>query len=187
MLTRALAILTSLLILGGSLPANAQTLDKAERACASSKLKATAKKAGAKLKCEAQAIVKELGSADAECLSKAEEKFLLAFSKAEEKGGCVSEADAVAVEAVVDAFVQGEVTRQKTGGGNLPSCSAYMTACGSCGGGGGMCLYHQSDMSLVCVSPDGVVPMVCASDAQCTSPMICANASGSTACVNTCP
>ena len=72
--------------------------------CAQSKLKATGKKASAKLKCYKKAVAGGVG-VDSECLTKAEDKFLIAFQKAEAKGGCATVGDAGAVEGDVDTFV----------------------------------------------------------------------------------
>ena len=72
--------------------------------CAQSKLKATGKKASAKLKCDQKAIASGV-AVDAECLAKAEDKFLVAFQKAETKGECATVGDAAAVEGDVDTFV----------------------------------------------------------------------------------
>jgi len=185
MLLRAFAIVATLTF-AAALPADAQTLDKVERVCASIKLKVTAKKTLAKLKCEAAAIMQQLADPAPECLAKAEQKFLAAFTKAEANGGCVSEADAAAVETAVDTFVQQEVHRQTTAGGPLPSCPTYGSPCGSCGDG--MCAYHEVyGGDLVCVSSSGAVMTMCTSDTQCTSPPICVNVQAASGCVNPCP
>jgi hypothetical protein len=84
------------------------------RACAASKLGATAKKASGKLACQAKAIGK--GTAvDMLCLGKAEDKFMKAFTKADLKGGCVDPGDASTVETLVNTFV-GDVVAALTGG-----------------------------------------------------------------------
>jgi hypothetical protein len=76
--------------------------------CAQSKLKATGKKAAAKLKCYKKAVGSGVG-VDSECLTKAEDKFMIAFQKAEAKGGCATVGDAGTVEGDVDTFVANTV------------------------------------------------------------------------------
>lgn len=73
-------------------------------ACLQAKMKAAGKKAQYELKCWAKAAAKGL-PVDAECLSKAELKFELAFTKAELKTGCAQTGDATSVEAAVDVCV----------------------------------------------------------------------------------
>lgn len=179
MMLRTFAVLASLVFFA-SLPASAQILDKVESACASTKLKATGKKVNAKLKCEAKAIQKEQPAADPECLSKAEAVFLQAFTKAEAKGGCVSEGDAASVEANVDELVDDEIVRQRTGVGPLPTCINLGGSCGTCGTG--ICIPHES--GPVCVATVGAVPS-CSNDTQCTIEQICYTAAS--VCVTPCP
>src|SRR5262249_41662346 len=62
-----------------------------------------------KLKCYKKAVASGVG-VDSECLTKAEDKFLIAFGKAEAKGGCATVQDADTVEADVDTFVGDTVT-----------------------------------------------------------------------------
>ena len=76
--------------------------------CASAKLKATSKKAAAKLKCYSTAILKGI-AVDPACLTKAEGKFTDAFARAEAKGGCTTTGDTNAIEALVDTFVDAAV------------------------------------------------------------------------------
>jgi hypothetical protein len=76
--------------------------------CTAAKLKATGKKASAKLKCHERAVLKGL-AVDAACLTKAEEKFAEAFTKAEAKSGCVTPGDAGSIETLVDTFVDDTV------------------------------------------------------------------------------
>ena len=76
--------------------------------CSGSKIKATSKKASAKLKCHEKAILKGL-AVDPECLAKAEDKFTDAFAKAEDKGGCLTTGDTGSMEALVDTFVEDSV------------------------------------------------------------------------------
>jgi hypothetical protein len=48
---------------------------------------------------------------DARCLAKAGNKLLLAFQRADAKGGCSTTGDAAAIETIVDQLVDGVVTR----------------------------------------------------------------------------
>lgn len=142
-------------------PATAMDPDDA---CASSKLKATAKRASSKLKCEAVAIKKNL-DVDAECLGKAETKFSDAFDSAELKGSCASTDDAASIATEVDEFVATVVTLQKTGV-VYSDCTAQQP-CGSTGTC--FCMAHGS--GNVCVSPPTGEP--CLSDAQCPGGSVC--------------
>lgn len=72
--------------------------------CASTKVQAAGKKADAKLKCNSKAIGKGL-AVDGECITKAEAKFITAYTKAEAKGDCATTGDAAAIEARVDQLV----------------------------------------------------------------------------------
>ena len=78
---------------------------RAER-CAVAKLKAANKKAAAKLRCHEKAILqgKRVGSA---CLMAADDHFLVAFARAELRGGCATTGDQGALEDRVDKFVDG--------------------------------------------------------------------------------
>lgn len=85
--------------------------------CLSAKLKATGKKAAAKLACEAKAATK-LNPVDLDCLGKARTGFMTAFTKAETqaKGACATTGDAGALESTVDALVQSVVGALPDGG-----------------------------------------------------------------------
>jgi hypothetical protein len=72
--------------------------------CSAKKIKLAGDKGGYKLKCHAKAIGKG-EPVDAECLTKAEDKFVSGFTKEEAKGGCPTTGDAAAIEAAVDAYV----------------------------------------------------------------------------------
>ncbi len=72
-------------------------------ACDLLKLKATGRKAAAKLRCRAVATL--AGSADPRCEAAAERRFDDAFAAAEAKGSCTVVGDAPATEASVDQFV----------------------------------------------------------------------------------
>src|SRR4029079_13959216 len=71
--------------------------------CEASKWKATAKKVKAKLACRAKAETQGL-PLDAECVSRAEDKFAASFAKADVKAACTG--DPVAIEAKVDSLLQ---------------------------------------------------------------------------------
>ena len=78
---------------------------RAER-CTVAKLKAANKKVAAKLRCYEKAVVegKRVSSA---CLLAADDHFLVAFAKAELKGGCATTRNEAEVEDQVDRFVAG--------------------------------------------------------------------------------
>jgi len=76
----------------------------ASRACAASKLKAAGKRSRSRLMCFSKADRRN-ESVDLGCLGKAAEKFNAAFDKADARGGCVADDDAMAVAAVVDSGV----------------------------------------------------------------------------------
>lgn len=155
-------------------------LDKPGRLCAASKLKATAKNAFSKLKCEAKGIVKELESADADCLGKAGTKLATAFEKAEAKGGCASTGDRADVEATAADFVAAEVLRQH--GALLPGCSAPDAACGSCGTG--QCVLASE--GLFCV--DMAIPPISPCPVEgCPTGTVCLSALGYSVCAAGCP
>jgi hypothetical protein len=74
--------------------------------CAVAKLKAANKSVAAKLRCHEKAILagKRVGS---NCLLAADDRFLVAFAKAELKGGCATTGDQAALQDRVDSFVDG--------------------------------------------------------------------------------
>src|SRR6185369_8476563 len=72
--------------------------------CAGSKLKATGKKAKAKLGCHATATRKGV-AVDPQCLAKAEARFASTFSATEAHGPCLTTGDAGAIESGVDDLV----------------------------------------------------------------------------------
>ncbi len=91
-----------------SVLAGVRAADGATRAekCAVAKLKAANRKAFAKLRCHEKAILegKRVGSA---CLLAADDHFLVAFAKAELKGGCATTGDQAELKDRVDMFVTG--------------------------------------------------------------------------------
>jgi len=74
--------------------------------CAVAKLKAANKKVAAKLRCHEKALVEGKRVASA-CLLAANDRFLVAFAKAELKGGCATTGDQAKIEDRVDGFVAG--------------------------------------------------------------------------------
>ena len=76
--------------------------------CAAAKLKAANKKAAAKLRCHEKALRRGKRVASA-CLLAANDRFLVAFAKAELKGGCATTGDQAEVEDRVDGFIVGLV------------------------------------------------------------------------------
>ena len=78
---------------------------RAER-CTVAKLKAANKKVAAELRCYEKAVVegKRVSSA---CLLAADDHFLVAFAKAELKGGCATTGDQAELAERVDGFVVG--------------------------------------------------------------------------------
>jgi hypothetical protein len=73
--------------------------------CKASKAKATGKKASSLMKAFGKNIKSPSPAKLAQSISKAESKFTKGFTKAESKGGCLTTADAGAIEAKVDALV----------------------------------------------------------------------------------
>jgi hypothetical protein len=109
-LTRGLATLSVLIAASVVLAAPNHTDATATpgEKCAVAKLRATSKKAAAKVVCYEKAVLN--GQAvDLTCLMKAEAAFALAFQKAEARGGCATTGDASTIEAKVDRFVKDAV------------------------------------------------------------------------------
>src|SRR5262249_54301837 len=77
--------------------------------CAVAKIKAAGKKAADGIRCHSSAFGRGV-PVDARCLAKAGNKLVLAFQKAEARGGCAA-GDAAAIEAIVDQLVDGVVAR----------------------------------------------------------------------------
>jgi hypothetical protein len=76
--------------------------------CAGAKLKATGKKAKAKLACHAKATGRGL-AVDPGCLAKAEVRFTTAFAQAEARPPCLTTGDAATIESLLDALVAAAV------------------------------------------------------------------------------
>jgi len=102
-------ILVAVVSVGLSMLVNVGAADgaatRAER-CAVAKLKAANKKVATKLRCHEKALLagKRVSSA---CLLAADDRFLVAFAKAELKGGCATTGDQSEIENRVDALVEG--------------------------------------------------------------------------------
>jgi len=129
--------------------------------CATAKLKAAAKKHGAKVRCHVQAILARK-AVDPACLAAAEAKFSAAFARSEAAGGCFTSGDAPAVEDAVDDCVRTLVgllptsattTTSSTTTTTQPnfSCSPPGTPCGHCGCG--FCFAPQGYTTGICVVP----------------------------------
>lgn len=103
--------------------------------CAAAKQKAAGKKADDKLKCHAKATAAN-AVVDADCLAKAEAKFLKAIDKAEAKGGCATPGDAASLEAIVDSFVSTVVTATPATTTTIPPCGAIV---------GGFCWFKAAN------------------------------------------
>ena len=139
-----LATALVVMILGPQVAA-ADTLSPGVR-CAIAKLRAAAKKHGARVRCHSKALLAGQ-PVDAPCLAASEAKFDAAFARAEATGGCVTSSDAPAVEADVEACVgalvgllaPGVTTTTATSSTTTTQpdfrCSPPFTACGSCGCG----------------------------------------------------
>src|SRR5262245_29173354 len=122
-----LAAAIAVLVVTGSAAAKPTPAAK----CLSAKLKATAKKAVAKVGCYAKAAKKQK-PLDPACASKAEAAFAKAIAKAEGKGGCTSVGDGPALETTVDEFVDAVVTALPDGdtkpGGKCAASKANASA-----------------------------------------------------------
>lgn len=94
-------------------------------ACSSAKRKASSKSAGAGLLCVSKAAVAGT-PVDAACTQKAEESLAAAFSKADAKGGCLSEGDGSAFAAQLVQCVAD--VRAQLGVPGQPSASACTAA-----------------------------------------------------------
>jgi cysteine-rich repeat protein len=92
--------------------------------CSASKVKATAKNALKTHLCHAKASKKGL-PVDVDCLFKAADRMLASFNKAEGKGGCLTIADFVAVEAIADQLVSDNVSAlPDAGGSDAQACAS---------------------------------------------------------------
>jgi hypothetical protein len=106
-----------------------------EQICDAAKAKAAAKRASAKILCNAKAMAKGVG-ADIKCLDKAGEKFLAAYAKADAKGPCEGR-NAAYFEFLTDQFMSNvliAVQCRNTGStcfANAQCCSAQCNTIGS--------------------------------------------------------
>lgn len=104
------------------------------------------KKHRAKIRCHARAI-RAGQAADPACLAAVEAKFVAAFARAEERGGCTTTGDASTVEAALDTCVDALVgllsphttssttttaTTTTTTGPPSHACSPLFASCGGC-------------------------------------------------------
>jgi hypothetical protein len=141
-LLRWTALATLLLLLG----AGASVAKDPADACAAAKEKAAAKKASAKLACWAKAA--RNGTADPDCLQKAETKFTAAFAKAEAKGGCATSGDASTVETMVDDFVA-QVVGAESGSTTTTTMSCTGQVCfGVCFCAGSVCVGYDPGLGI---------------------------------------
>jgi hypothetical protein len=90
------------------LPGIADGAGTPSQVCAGAKLKAAGKNAGLKLACHGKSARKGV-AVDATCLAKADGKLLQAFTKAEQKGGCLTTGDANDVSDAIDSSVGASV------------------------------------------------------------------------------
>jgi len=105
-MTRILVVVVGVVLsLLAAVPAAEGAPTRAEK-CAVAKLKAASKKAAARLRCHEKALVQGKRVASA-CLLAADDRFLVAFAKAELKGGCATTRNEAEVEDQVDRFVAG--------------------------------------------------------------------------------
>jgi hypothetical protein len=155
------------------------------RQCAAAKLKAAAKKAASKLKCQARAEAAGV-AADPACLAKAEDKFAAAFARAEAGGGCRTMGDAGATESAVDDFVaklavllSASTTTSTTSTSTtnstctttttFPPCQLVGSVCGGPCPGGQTC-EPDGGGGCACVGPP---PSCCAAGHQFCSAGVC--------------
>lgn len=133
-------------------PAHAAT--DAEK-CRAAKIKAAGKKVSARANCYAKAALQS-ESVDPACLQKAEDKFVAAYQKAEDKGGCTTLGDVGSIETKVDTCLADVVGDLACGNGVLDGDEA-------CDDGG---LVDGDGCSAICAVESGYVcagqPSVCA-------------------------
>jgi hypothetical protein len=101
--------------------------------CASKKIKAGGRKAAAKVSCFAKAAARG-EPPDLACLAKAEEKFGIAFARAD-AGSCFEIGDAPVIEAKTDSFVNDLVTELQTSAGPSKCTGSKLKAAGKKVGG----------------------------------------------------
>lgn len=101
-----------------------------EQICDAAKAKAAAKRASAKIGCNAKAMAKGV-MGDIECLDKAGEKFLAAYAKADAKGPCEGR-DAAYFEFLTDQFMSNVLIAVQCRNAGT-SCTASAQCCsGQC-------------------------------------------------------
>jgi hypothetical protein len=114
-------------LLLGTAPSAAAT--SPQLVCAKSKLNASSTTTAKRLGCYATAAGKGAG-VDATCLDKLESKLLAAFTKADDKGGCVPSGDGNDVEALIDACVDAIRTPLGTDAAKNPCLKMKLAAAG---------------------------------------------------------
>jgi hypothetical protein len=143
--------------------------------CAGAKLRAAARKAAGKLMCHRRAVLRG-GTIDPDCLARVEARFVLAFTKAEEGGGCATAMDAATVEAAVDQFVADLVASlpATTTTSTSTSSSSSVQTCGVGGACFGTCPAGQFCVvlpSCVCNGPPPACFCSAVTYTTCTMPV----------------
>jgi hypothetical protein len=103
--TMRLRRLITVLMLATLVDAPAYAATDLTATCSAIKARAVGKNAYDELKCQAMAA----RAVDPSCIAKAEEKLALAFTRAEQRGGCAGVGNAPALQSRVDGFVAGTV------------------------------------------------------------------------------
>jgi hypothetical protein len=130
--------------------------------CSAAKLRAAGRKAASKISCYRKAVLASMAP-DADCLARAEAKFVRAFAAADARGGCLTTGDAADVEAIVDQFIADLLAHfpNTTTTSTSTTSSSSTPSTISCGGGGvcssGPCgsngEFCQTVPSCVCGGP----------------------------------
>jgi len=153
-----------------------------QQRCAVAKMRATAREAAARLRCNAKAVLNN-AAVDSVCIMKAETAFTAAFAKAEATGGCATTGDASAVDVKVDTFVTATYDALAPLG---PFCATPDSPCGTCTAGG-LCVLDVSG-GLVCRNTNSMACTTsCASDAGCGDPhFVCVGSAPPGTCCGIC-
>src|SRR5437867_765405 len=99
----------------------------AARSCGARKLKATGRKAAAKLNCHARAVLKSVAVADS-CLTRAEDNFSRRWGVLEAVAGCATTNDEGTIENKVNAFVDDVVASLTTTGSTTSTVTTTTTS-----------------------------------------------------------
>ncbi len=121
--------------------------DDDARTCASSKMKAAGKQIGSILKCYATGA-KNSGAPDPECITKAYNKLVGSFSKAESRGGCTTTGDVGAIDAADENASEEQVEALSPVCGDVIVGPTQACEVGNDPGCPGLC-----NSSCVCVFP----------------------------------